>query len=681
MTPVSDPKRAFAVIVAVEKSSILPSDPLLGPVADASRVFDWAVKCGVDPSRIRLFVSAKSGSEHLLANWDANYPQAIRAAATEVAIRDFFAKELPKSVPKDGDGLLLVAWSGHGLIDQRAERRSRLLFYEDSAARVPIHCDVTSLMQLLKERDFAGFRQQVLVVDACATYSGSQFGGQSLGPSTNFGRRNNPDVNILQWAMMAASPGETAYTEAAKPGATEAAGSKCMNRLLDQLTGPAARKPWPNFQAAFSATRQSFFGDEQMPVSFAIGSPDDLTDDDGIVLTRTRTTQLAREVNKLQVDVTTLRACFSAALQVSTLAETHEWALRNGLAEMIELLGETAHLPGQPDALERFALEVAARTKSEPIRAGVVTWLGRSLGPNIIQSELDRRRNELAAPRSSICFLLVDECAPAAGEGASTLQGWLFIGKSPVPIFLVDDDEEPDAQTEATRAEALGSLIGLAISHANSAGIARPFFILEFALPLARIDEDVETQLFDDGMSHVPVGQRYAVVRRIADRMRALQRAQSRQGRKFLPALDAWKRAAEFLKQRFSVHGLRLVWMEPEHLHRGDLALNFENNPTGSCVGLAMAVVDGTLTESARQSLVGGAVPFACWPRAPWTEIDRQTWEADMANCADDAALEKVFTLKRTQGEKHPSAGLSILWDDPSHDPYAQQLGAKGAAP
>lgn len=679
MTPTSDPARAFAFIVGVERSSIFDVDPLVGPVADAIACFDWMVARGVPTSRIRMFVSPKGESFGLLDDWEKRRGEAVRAEATEAAIQDFLGTGLQGFAPKDGGGaLLLVMWSGHGLIDQRGAERTRRLFYVDSSPGLPRHMEVMALLRALKTRRFAGFTEQVFAIDACASFSGGLFGGQALGPPTNVGQNGAPAV-LRQWVMLAASPGQLAQTDKVKLHDAMVPASKFVQRLLERLDGPAASR-WPDFRAGFMATRASFEGEDQLPVSWAYGDSDDeLTDDGLLLLSRPQMTRLARALQVAGLSTEKQRASYAAALHPLALAESHHLALQQGLPAMVELLGDTADAGVGLPAAQRFALEAAARA-SHVRGAELLAWLRRSFDDATLERELDRRRAALAKAQAGVCFVLIDESPNGQREEAVDLHAWLFVGKDPVPVLLTDDQEPLVVDRDASRADALGELLGRAYDEAANKGLDAPSLVLEFALPLERIGEDVEAQPYNDGFGTLPVGQCHTVVRRIADRLRALSRSRTAAGRRLLPALAAWRNAASLLRERFERYGLHLVWMDPERVIARLLEHDLKNHPQGSCVGLAMAVEGGRLTQRARDSLFHGAVPFACWSRDAWTDDDTAVFEVDMGDCVDLAALQKIFDLRCRAGfTSHPSTRLAILWDDPARNPYAEQLGAEGA--
>ena len=78
-------------------------------------------------------------------------------------IRQVITEQLPG---KDGD-LLVLFWSGHGVLDRRQQRR---LFCADAAVNAKYNINVTDLLAALSGKNFVGLREQVIIVDACANF-------------------------------------------------------------------------------------------------------------------------------------------------------------------------------------------------------------------------------------------------------------------------------------------------------------------------------------------------------------------------------------------------------------------------------------------------------------------------------------------------------------------------------
>ncbi|WP_156901610.1 VMAP-C domain-containing protein [Azohydromonas australica] len=682
MKPICDPSRAFVVIVGVEASRLFDLDPLIGPTADAIRCFEWAVQQKVQISRIRMFISAKEKSELLLKGWQTKYPGCRTEEATEQLIGQFIAQELPTQAKAGEDALLLLMWSGHGLIDQRSAARTRRLFFSDATPLRPLNLEVLSLLTTLKGQRYAGFTQQIIMVDACATFSGRLFGGNGVGNSTNLGA-STPASGINQWVMLGASPGQLAQTEASAEtimGDATAGASKFTNRLFRELDADKAQQ-WPDFHAAFTRTQTSFRDEDQLPVSWAHGTGDDTLSDDGLVVLGTsNTTRLARAVLEAKVESLVLEKCFIAALKPAPLAESHRQAMRDGLFAMIELLNDAAQPSEGMNAMQRFAAQVVFHAGELP-SAEVLTWLKRGVN----EIELHRYRSLFNPSETSsanaCCFLLIDEHPNAIRSDAVDLQAWLFIRKDPLPILLTDDESPLTVDDDMSRAEALGTLLGSAFAEALHQGITMPAMVVEFALPLERIDDDVEKQRITDGAGGGRIGRRYPVVRRLSDRLRQASMARTKTGKLALPLLFRWIKAAEKLRQRFEQHGLQVVWMSPDDVMDDMIDRELAKHPLGSCIGLRTAAADRCLSQLARKSLQSGALPFACWSHEVWTEEDTKLFEGDMRNCPDYAALLKIFDLKREAGfSGHPSTKLAILWDDPARNPYIEQLRPRGTS-
>jgi hypothetical protein len=674
--PATDPARACALLVGVEASTVYGADPLVGPVADALRCFDWLVGRGVPTANIQLFLSPKPDSQPLLQAWKQRQGDAGLHGASEHEVATFIATELKRfNPPPHQPGLLFVLWSGHGLIEHRGERRTRRLFFADSLAERPLHVDLNRLLAALDTPRFAGFTEQVLVVDACASFVGRMFRGQRLEEATNLGPTAERG-KARQFTMVSASPGQLARTEPAQWQGVDATLSKFVNRFvkaLDKQAAPAGR--WPDFAGAFEVAKASFDRhDEQLPMSWAWGEdPANLSDDDLAVLHDAALTGLLRRLEGAGLEPRQLREPFMAALQLTLLAESHERALLGEGAGLVELLGEAARLPGPWTAPERFAIEVAVRRPTEaaapPYVGGV---LQRGHAPGAVQQAMDEARQRRERLAAGVCYLLVKD----DGE----LHGDLFFEDDPKPVRLAPE-ALPAAQAPWGGERALGRLIELALATATGR-LKDPLLVVEKVLSTECLHEDIDAGRFHDGADDQVLGHHHLVVRRLKDNLDMLS-AMSDPASAAAPMgfarLLAWRREAEALRTRLRQHGLHLLWLAPRELLADKLHKHLNAEAAASCIALDLAVCGGRLDDDARRAIRRSTLPFACWPTDAWTDADKATLQAALAE-APCPALHDVFRLRKAHGfEQHPATRLAILWDDPAHNPYVTRLDAGGA--
>ena len=130
----------------------------------ALRLIAWLRQRDVPVENIIVLLSPldsnRSKVEQRLA--DLGFPPKPLPATVE-KIRRVVTEQLPA---KDGD-LLVMFWSGHGVLDRRAQRR---LFCADAGINAKYNINVTDLLAALSGKNFRGLGEQVIIVDACANF-------------------------------------------------------------------------------------------------------------------------------------------------------------------------------------------------------------------------------------------------------------------------------------------------------------------------------------------------------------------------------------------------------------------------------------------------------------------------------------------------------------------------------
>jgi len=192
-----DPASTFAIVVGVEKYGAGDKWNLDGPAADALRFTDCLIDRKVPPQNIRAFVSPlqpvtlPGGVQVKLATRD-NINEAIRTA---LAVRD--------------EELLIFFWGGHGVIGEDFTRR---LFYSDATAADKKNLDLNDLLLALRSAYFkkAALRQQIVIVDACATFA-AKMQWQFALPTDQFSKGvGAPVQGREQFVFLGTRPGEGA---------------------------------------------------------------------------------------------------------------------------------------------------------------------------------------------------------------------------------------------------------------------------------------------------------------------------------------------------------------------------------------------------------------------------------------------------------------------------------------
>ena len=666
----SDPALGFAVIVAVERSGVFADDPLVGPVRDALNWYDALLSWGLKAERIRLFVSAQPASQPALDDWCRKTAQPLPPEPSEAAFRSFIIEQLPKQAANGDDAALFVIWSGHGLINQRESGRTRRLFYSDSTPDIALNLELVSFMKALRSSPFDGFAQQLLVVDACANYSVGFSGGKRLLDPTDFVVKG-ADKAIEQRVLLAAAPGEIAQSMAGATARESAA--LFFHHLLNSLVAPAAGG-YPDFRQGFRKAREAVLLHGVNAVDWCDAVPDDVLPGSELqLLGDLASTALVAAL--AGIDDQLLADAFLAALGDIESTATHRQAL-DDRSLMAAVLGETPRLPDQPPALHRWAAQIECRLDDPARQPELQVWLKRFADP---AGQLPAYRERCRVERQAALadgrdlFLLIVE-PDGMGSADSEISGWLFAGQPPVVRALGDDAAALRVSADGSgRATALKTLIDDAMLTAQELGIESPELIIEYALPAARVDEDLENLQFGAPGLERTLGTRYFVLRRLADRLAALGRKRGRTSE-----IVEWITAAQRLSERFTRNGLHIVWIDPQRIRDGLLPQHLAQSPNGSCVGLERAAPCRGLAAELKASIFIDALPFACWSDDPWSDADTDQLHRDLAAAGAGHALHKLWQLRESAGFKdHPSARLRLLWDDPSHNPYDQQLKAR----
>jgi hypothetical protein len=199
---VTSPDRTHAVIVGIERYEAGDRWDLNGSAGSALRIISWLRERHVPVGNITVLLSPLDANrptvEQTLAN--LGFPPAQRLPATVDEIRRVITEQLPK---KDGD-LLVLFWSGHGVLDREKQRR---LFCANAAVNAKYNIKLTQLLAALSGKNFQGLREQVIIVDACANFV-QEMRLNLQEPDSGFAIGDTRLVN--QDALLAAAQGEKA---------------------------------------------------------------------------------------------------------------------------------------------------------------------------------------------------------------------------------------------------------------------------------------------------------------------------------------------------------------------------------------------------------------------------------------------------------------------------------------
>ncbi|TYL51159.1 caspase family protein [Agromyces mariniharenae] len=208
-----DVRKVLVLAIGLEEYAYGKKYSLPGVASDAVRFAQWAVDCRVPPEQVWL-ARSWSGAE------TPPPENVLTFDGAQHDIEDLFIK-----ASKVRGDLLVVYWSGHGVLNRSGQR---VLYAADAYAEAPRVFVVDQVLRYLTSDAFPGFDNQVVFIDACANFSAEMKIPDDLssGPLNPNGRTFR---RVSQSTLFAASQGEYATHDRLK---REAAFS---NSLLEWL--------------------------------------------------------------------------------------------------------------------------------------------------------------------------------------------------------------------------------------------------------------------------------------------------------------------------------------------------------------------------------------------------------------------------------------------------------------
>ncbi|MEU5809467.1 caspase family protein [Streptomyces sp. NPDC047718] len=262
-TTAPDPARVHAVVVGIEHFKHIEGLDLPGAAADAMRFARWLRMRGVPKDNVTLLLTPLKESWQALNEQAQQLDLTITFAGSRDVIMNALAPRSREDVP-EGD-VLYVYWGGHGLLG-RGERR--LLLCPDVTNQDPRCIDLTDLREHLGRPDVAGYRRQMFLVDACATFIENR--RQVATPAVAAfpaGQR----ATVEQFMLLAAAAGQAAVQAGAdKTGVFSTAVLEWLERHSPGLD--------PDLDALVAHVKEHFAGRRlgrrpvQTPVSWVIRS-------------------------------------------------------------------------------------------------------------------------------------------------------------------------------------------------------------------------------------------------------------------------------------------------------------------------------------------------------------------------------------------------------------------------
>ncbi len=163
------PEQTHALVVGIEAYPRRHSLDLIGPAADALNFARWLRRRGVPAANLKILVSTRS-EERLGAGLEGVdlFNGLVNLAVVENAL---------ESCRRTRSRLLLLFWTGHGIMTADQVRRPLLANYSDTD---PHNLNVESLQEHLRSSTFFYPAYQVILFDMCATLFDERLRRESL---------------------------------------------------------------------------------------------------------------------------------------------------------------------------------------------------------------------------------------------------------------------------------------------------------------------------------------------------------------------------------------------------------------------------------------------------------------------------------------------------------------------
>lgn len=640
--PPPEPADTLALVVGVEAYAAGGGWSLDGPALDACRFAAWLTGRGVPADRVSLLVSPLPKNAAAVAEAAGEVPvrpadsATVRAALTELRRRT--------------SGLLVVHWGGHGVV----EGEERRLLYADATADDQRNLNLTVLLRSLRSSTYPGHPRQFVLVDACALPA--RRAADRL-PDERFAEgRSDPWRD--QWVLMAASPGEAAAND-------DARGTGLFSSVLrEELARLPVRWP-PDAESLRDAVRDRFEDlrtagrARQMPSHLwfrsRVGEHVDLVSGaaPGAPARATGGELLSH------AEFRALRSVLDGAPAPEGLRGLFRDATRDvpGCAPPAlpdDLLSTVRALRGpvSPRPLFHFLVRLAAAS-DRVTQDRLWEWLNET-APRWGVEAAELHELDGLLRRTHIAFRLRPDLL---GDGFQ-VTGW-SVEDTDVRQEVCTDDEPWDLPRVA---EELAEVIA---DRAADLEAVPP--VVEFLLPLALLDQEMEALPVRVSERTSPVGELCPVV------VRPLERLDDGAARDALRA--RWKDLAARGDgyARDAIHWV--LGGAPQ-----DAA---DHGPEGSCApgdahvcaALAYARPHGPAEDPALRAVLDAGMPVALWHRAAPERPDRR---AALEAVLGGRALRDLPDVVRGQrtAARHPSAtpehagnGLVLLWDDPDRLP------------
>ena len=641
-TPLPLPARARAVIVGIE-SYDLPGD---SGANNTATVLDAAARipplAGVAADAIRLAASLQHDLGLAAGDIDlwlspAPMPPPEAGWHCHSFSRDGFENFLTHVLAADAaGGLLLLFWSGHGVIDDK--NRLRLLL-PGSTIKKPRDFAAEDICNLLTGQDHARFSHQMLVFNACRVPVLSA-GIEGRLSNTEL-PTTAPDAQqpVLQLRVFGCALGESSQQPAD--------GALLLSALRKGWAG-AGRTPWPDFEAIAVHAAQEVADqtdDEQRPQVIGWSG----------ALRVAATPTLVALLGQLAWPTADFRDLALRCLRSNDRRE----AMPDVPAIVAALDNLTADAGVRP--LHEFVARVLHKAGAA-VPQGLHDWLGRRTNPQQRSDIEARLHNE---PTLSVLQLWVQENPPEVQAALLDLDGH---------TLFPDWDIHAARAYDPGRAETLPQAMGYWLERALSC-VQAPL-LLELFVPTSCLAAGL------DGCRLAADGDQYELGVELPTLLRALDRHKSRKKR------DAWQLKARKILARYDTAIVLLHWsVEPadanvirsqfaEDLATGAVWLGLSRPPgAASAVGGEPGAFDHGLDSG---------LPSMLWQRSGAPTLATALLEQTLQALLKGPASKLTLSL-RAWRETHAAAmhgEPALLLDDPTRPPpWTQAFGRVAGTP
>lgn len=634
----ADPAKTWALVVGVGEYSNATWNTE-GPAEAALDFVDFLkTERGLDEARMEVLISAAAGAQGHTG-----------------PTRQEVGRSLERLRDASGE-LLIVFWSGHGVIDIDRQQR---LFYADASQRSPLNLNFEALKIALASQWCQGFRQQLLIVDACAVDMGRYFKFEVPG---DVFEKHSP-VDTRQAVLFASRELKTA-----KPGLF-------WGVLRERLEAAAAadhQGAWPDLELMLDQVQSTFEGraENQQPRLFLSGwsgrgGISTLASSGIAHLNREQRAALEKLLAKAPLGEDERYRIYVEALRVAGMAGQ----ARDDIVGDAERLGHLS-VCDSPLPLLALPLGFAAAANDGRVAAELRDWAAAAaerLG--VERTRMKELARGFAADKPEAATLLI-----VIRDGGS--QGYLATAWLWQRGAYGDEPEYPKEQGDAEgplSVEELRTEIPKLVFRVRRALPSETRLAVEMMVPVALLHQDFDAWSAAKGPlapPSSPIGTSYPVV------VRSLERVED------TTYHDSWQPKWRALREHPAAKPAESArWIRPGALEPDALYKQLDASDD-YCVGLVFAPGSD---EPWLSYTVAAGVPVVLWlrrqPADPSAEEERLCAELGEATIEE---LPEWILAARKRGHAaaptDPLRHLSLLWDDFDRQlpPRPSELGGGG---